>query len=71
MSLQIQNGILQNKILHENKHLRNFLTHENADSNFQFSVLSIVESQIIPRLLNAQKIRTRHLSLVSSLRKLP
>ena len=59
------------KILHENKHLRNFLTHENADSNFQFSVLSIVESQIIPRLLNAQKIRTRHLSLVSSLRKLP
>ena len=71
MSLQIQNGILQNKILHENKHLRNFLTHENADSNFQFSVLSIVESQIIPRLLKAEKIRTRHLSLVSSLRKLP
>ena len=71
MSLQNQSGILQKQILHENKHLRNFLTHENADSNFQFSVLSIVESQIIPRLLNAQKIRTRHLSLVSSLRKLP
>ncbi|MSP34247.1 MAG: cobalamin B12-binding domain-containing protein [Limnohabitans sp.] len=71
MSLQNQNGILQKQILHENKHLRNFSTHEHTDSNFQFSVLSIVESQIIPRLLKAEKIRTRHLSLVSSLRKLP
>ena len=33
--------------------------------------MSIVESQIIPRLLNAEKTRTRHLSLVSSSRVLP
>lgn len=61
----------KNFFLHENKYWRNFLTHENRHSNCQFPVLSIVESQIIPRLLNAEKIRTRHLSLASSLRKLP
>lgn len=71
MSLENQSGILQKKILHENKPWRNFFNHENRDWTFQFAVLSVVESQIIPRLLNAQKIRTRHLSLVSSSRVLP
>ena len=67
MGSENQRGISQNNFLHENKYWRNFLTHENRHSNCQFPVLSIVESQIIPRLLNAEKIRTRHLSLVSSL----
>jgi len=67
MGSENQRGISQKQILHENKYWRNFLTHENRHSNCQFPVLSIVESQIIPRLLNAEKIRTRHLSLVSSL----
>jgi methanogenic corrinoid protein MtbC1 len=71
MGSENQRGISQKNFLHENKYWRNFLTHENRHSNCQFPVLSIVESQIIPRLLNAEKIRTRHLSLVSSLRKLP
>ena len=71
MSLENKSGILQKQILHENKRWKNFFNHENRDWTFQFSVLSVVESQIIPLLLNAQKIRTRHLSLVSSLRKLP
>ena len=71
MSLENQCGILQKQNLYENKRWRNFFNHENRDWTFQFAVLSVVESQIIPRLLNAQKIRTRHLSLVSSLRKIP
>jgi methanogenic corrinoid protein MtbC1 len=71
MGSENQREISQKNFLHENKYWRNFLTHENRHSNCQFPVLSIVESQIIPRLLNAEKIRTRHLSLVSSLRKLP
>jgi len=71
MGSENQRGISQNNFLHENKYWRNFLTHENRHSNCQFPVLSIVESQIIPRLLNAEKIKTRHLSLVSSSRELP
>ena len=71
MSLENQCGILQKQNLYENKRWRNFFNHENRDWTFQFAVLSVVESQIIPRLLNAKKIRTRHLSLVSSLRKIP
>jgi methanogenic corrinoid protein MtbC1 len=71
MSLQNQNGIPQQQMLHEKKYLRNFLTHENRHSNCQFPVLSLVESQIIPRLLIAKKIRARHLSLVSSLHAFP
>ena len=71
MGSENQRGISQKIFLHENKYWRNFLTHENRHSNCQFPVLSIVESQIIPRLLNAEKTRTRHLSLVSSSRVLP
>ena len=71
MGSENQRGISQKNFLHENKYWRNFLTHENRHSNCQFPVLSIVESQIIPRLLNAEKTRTRHLSLVSSSRVLP
>jgi methanogenic corrinoid protein MtbC1 len=71
MSLENQSGILQKQILHENKRWKNFFNHENRDWTFQFSVLSVIESQIIPRLLNAEKIRTQHLSLVSSSRVLP
>jgi methylmalonyl-CoA mutase cobalamin-binding domain/chain len=71
MGSENQRGISQKIFLHENKYWRNFLTHENRHSNCQFPVLSIVESQIVPRLLNAEKTRTRHLSLVSSSRVLP
>lgn len=71
MSLENQSGILQKQILHENKRWKNFFNHENRDWTFQFSVLSVIESQIIPQLLNAEKIRTQHLSLVSSSRVLP
>ena len=60
MSSENQNRIPQKQFLHENRH-----------SNCRFPVLSLVESQIIPRLLNAEKIRTRHLSLVSSLHAFP
>jgi len=71
MSIENQSGVLQKQILHAKKHWRNFLPHENADSNFQSAVLSILESLIIPRLLEAEKIRTRHLSLSFSSSTLP
>lgn len=71
MGSENQRGISQNNFLHENKYWRNFLTHENRHANCQFPVLSIVELQIIPQLLNAEKTRTRYLSLVSSSRVLP
>ena len=48
-----------------------FTTHGNAHYDYQSSILSIVESQVIPRLLKAERIKKRHPSLISSARALP
>lgn len=48
-----------------------FITHGNDHSDYQSSILSLVESQIIPRLLTAERIKKRHLSLVPASRALP
>ena len=48
-----------------------FPAHKNVESSDQRSIFSILESQIIPRLLKVDRIRTRHLSLVSSSHTLP
>ena len=42
-----------------------FMAHENSQFNYQSSILSILESQIIPSLLKAEGIRTRPPSLIS------
>ena len=46
-------------------------THGGFYSNFQTSILSIVKSQIIPGLLEANRNKTRHLSLIFSSRAIP
>ena len=48
-----------------------FSTHGSAHYDYQSSILSIVESQVIPRLLKAERIKKRHPSLISSARALP
>ena len=48
-----------------------FMTHGNAHSDYQSSIFSIVESQVIPRLLIAEQVKKRHLSLVPSSPALP
>jgi len=47
------------------------MTHGNAHSDYQSSIFSIVESQVIPRLLIAERVKKRHLSLVPSSPALP
>ena len=48
-----------------------FEDHGAVNSDYQSSILSIVESQIIPRLLIAERVKKRHLSLVPSSPALP
>ena len=48
-----------------------FTAHKNAESIDQYSIFSILETQIIPHLLKADRIRKRHLTLVPSSRALP
>ena len=48
-----------------------FMSHGNAHSDYQSSIFSIVESQVIPRLLIAERVKKRHLSLVPSSPALP
>jgi len=48
-----------------------FMTHGNAHSDYRSSIFSIVESQVIPRLLIADRVKKRHLSLVPSSPALP
>ena len=48
-----------------------FEDHGAVNSDYQSSILSIVESQIIPRLLIAERVKNRHLSLVPSSPALP
>ena len=48
-----------------------FEEHGAVNSDYQSSILSIVESQIIPRLLIAERVKKRHLSLVPSSPALP
>ena len=46
-------------------------SYKHVNSDFQTSILSIVESQIIPHLHKIERRRTRHLSLISSSPALP
>jgi len=48
-----------------------FMTHGYAHSDYHSSILSIVESQVIPHLLKAERIKKPHLSLIPSARALP
>ena len=48
-----------------------FITQGNTQPDYQSFILSIVESQVIPRLLKAERIKKRHLSLMPSARALP
>ena len=43
-----------------------FITHKNSQFNYQSSILSILESQIIPSLLNAERFTAGYLNLMSS-----
>ena len=43
-----------------------FITHKNSRFNYQSSILSILESQIIPSLLNAERFTAGYLNLMSS-----
>jgi methanogenic corrinoid protein MtbC1 len=44
---------------------------KGSASDCQFSIQSIIESEIIPRLLKSEKVTPSHLSLVASTRALP